>query len=46
LQSKLNVVSLDKGRHEILREIKAVTYHQISVERKDGGWEAQIIFDI
>ena len=46
LQSKLNVVSLNKSRHEILREIKAVTYHQIGVEETPDGWEARVIFDI
>ena len=46
LQSELNVVSLNRTRHEILREIKAVTYHQISVEETVEGWEARIIFDI
>jgi SHS2 domain-containing protein len=46
LESTLTLTRLDKGHHKILREIKAVTYHQISVERKDDGWEARIIFDI
>jgi len=46
LQSTLTVVPLKRGHHEILREIKAVTYHQISVESKNDGWEARIIFDI
>ena len=46
LQSKLNAVSLNKGHHEILREIKAVTYHQIAVEETPHGWEARVIFDI
>ena len=46
LQSKLSVTSLNKGRHEILREIKAVTYHQIAVEKTPDGWEARVIFDI
>jgi len=46
LQSELNVVSLNRTRHEILREIKAVTYHQISVEETPDGWEARVIFDI
>jgi SHS2 domain-containing protein len=46
LQSKLNAVSLNKSRHEILREIKAVTYHQIAVEETAEGWEARVIFDI
>ena len=46
LESTLTVASLDKGHHEILREIKAVTYHQITVEEKPHGWEARVIFDI
>ena len=32
--------------HEILMDIKAVTYHDISVEQTDSGWEATIIFDV
>jgi len=46
LESVLSLVRFRKGRHQIAREIKGVTYHQISVERKDGEWEARIIFDI
>jgi len=33
-------------RHQIKSELKAVTYHQIRVERKDAKWEAGIIFDV
>lgn len=32
--------------HEILREIKAVTYHQIDVTGKDNIWNARVIFDL
>ncbi|UCE34479.1 MAG: archease [Deltaproteobacteria bacterium] len=46
LHSILSVVSLEKSRHEILREIKGVTYHQIAVEETGDGWEARVIFDI
>ena len=46
LRSTLTVAPLRKGHYEILREIKAVTYHQISVKRLDDEWEARIIFDI
>jgi SHS2 domain-containing protein len=27
-------------------EIKAVTYHQLSVAREDGAWLARVIFDV
>ena len=33
-------------RHEILHEIKAVTYHQIDVNRTTEGWQAKVVFDI
>ncbi|MFN2526019.1 MAG: archease [Actinomycetota bacterium] len=26
--------------------VKAVTYHQLSVERSDGGWVGQVFFDV
>ena len=28
------------------REIKGVTYHQLRVQRQDGRWHAQVIFDV
>lgn len=37
---------LDPARHEIKTGIKAVTYHQLYVKEREGGWEAQVIFDI
>jgi SHS2 domain-containing protein len=40
------VDSYDPARHALGNEIKAVTYHQITVKRKLTGWEARIIFDI
>ena len=46
LKSKLSLSSFEPKRHQILREIKAVTYHQISVDKSDDGWEARVIFDI
>jgi len=33
-------------RHEFRGEIKAVTYHQLTVENSPVGWRARIIFDI
>lgn len=46
LKALIIFVIFDPNHHEILREIKAVTYHQISVCKIDRGWEANIIFDI
>jgi SHS2 domain-containing protein len=35
-----------EGVHVIKTEVKAVTYHQIEVRKKNGNWRAQIIFDL
>jgi len=37
---------LDPARHEIKTGIKAVTYHQLYVKEREGGWEARVILDI
>ncbi len=36
----------DPERHERRLLIKAATYHQLSIEKKDGFWVTNIIFDI
>jgi SHS2 domain-containing protein len=36
----------DPTRHPIDTEIKAVTYHQVTVEPCDTGWRARVIFDV
>ena len=34
-------------KHEVYTEIKSVTYHQLQVvEKSDGSWFAQVIFDL
>ncbi len=39
--------SYEPGRHDIAREIKAVTYHQLKVVRgEDGRWFGRVIFDL
>lgn len=37
---------LDRGRHELAHEVKAITYHGLLVERTEDGWLAEIIVDI
>jgi SHS2 domain-containing protein len=36
----------DPGRHRLLQEIKAVTYHQASVRSSPAGWMARIVLDV
>ena len=46
LQATLRGETFDAARHPIDTEFKAVTYHQIAVERLGTGWQARVIFDI
>ena len=46
LKSTLTLTSFEPEHHQVLREIKAVTYHQISVRKANDEWEARVIFDI
>lgn len=46
INSILTVTQLNIDKHELIREIKAVTYHQIEVTNKDNLWIARIIFDL
>ena len=39
--------TLDRRRHTLLAEVKAVTYHQLTVGRTaEGGWRATVLFDV
>jgi SHS2 domain-containing protein len=46
ISAALRALPLDPLKHEVLREIKAVTYHQIEVTEKNGIWKARVIFDL
>lgn len=46
IDATMTTTPFDPLRHEILREIKAVTYHQIDVIHKNGIWKARVIFDL
>jgi SHS2 domain-containing protein len=37
---------LDRTRHELAHEVKAITYHGLKVEREANGWLAEVIVDI
>lgn len=46
ITSTLSIKKFDSQYNVILREIKAVTYHQIEVKEKNGLWTARVIFDL
>jgi SHS2 domain-containing protein len=37
---------LDRARHELSHEVKAITYHGLRVEPTADGWLAEVIVDI
>jgi SHS2 domain-containing protein len=37
---------VDRVRHQMEHEIKAITYHELMVERTALGWAAEVIVDI
>ena len=37
---------LDAERHHQRADVKAVTLHDFSVERTEGGWKARVLLDI
>ena len=46
LKATVKGEQFDARRHELLREIKAVTYHQLKIEQGQAGWTARLVFDI
>src|SRR5438477_12139319 len=37
---------LDRSRHALEHEVKAITYHGLRVEKTEAGWLAEVIVDI
>jgi SHS2 domain-containing protein len=46
LEAEARGEPLDGRKHEICREIKAVTYHQAEIRKTPDGWTARVIFDV
>jgi len=46
IRARLGGEKLDYERHNFETEIKAVTYHQLSVTCENGRWLARVIFDV
>lgn len=37
---------LQRGKHPVFREIKAVTYHNLKIKKRNGNYSGKILFDI
>jgi SHS2 domain-containing protein len=45
-KAKVAGETLDAARHHQRADVKAVTLHDFSVEKEDGGWRARVLLDI
>lgn len=46
IEATVEAIPFDTGSHEVLNDVKAVTYHQAQVVEKTGRWVARVIFDV
>ncbi len=46
LEAELTGEPYDPQRHELLREVKAITWHQLLVAEREGGWDGRVILDL
>jgi len=46
LAARLSLEPYDPKKHVMKTEIKAVTYHGLSVKKRKRGWMARVIFDV
>jgi SHS2 domain-containing protein len=46
LEAVVQGEAFDAARHKLGHEVKAITYHALSVVQAADGWEAEVIVDI
>ncbi len=46
ITARVSGEDFDGARHEKRLLVKAATYHQLRIEKEDGRWATQVIFDI
>ena len=46
LRGEVGGEPIDRERHVLDHEVKAVTHHGLDLRREGGGWVAEVILDI
>lgn len=46
IAAEVDTVAFDPERTPFRGEVKAITYHQLSLGPTGGGWEARVVFDL
>ena len=46
LEATIRGEPLDRSRHQLAHEVKAITYHGLSVEKTENGWRVELVLDL
>ncbi len=46
VEGEIGGEAIDRARHSVYGEIKAVTFHELRLAVEDGVWKAQVLFDV
>ena len=46
LRARVTGEPLDSARHVLCGGVKAATLHELSLEKRDGGWEGFVLLDV
>lgn len=46
VQAEIFGEKIDPKKHILKKEVKAVTYHELSLKKTYGGWVAEVILDV
>lgn len=46
LSARVRGETVDFDRHELLTEVKGVTYHEAKIEKQGDCWMAELLFDV
>lgn len=46
VEGEIGGEAIDRSRHSVYGEIKAVTFHGLRIEDRDGVWSASVLFDV
>lgn len=46
VEGEIGGEAIDRSRHCVYGEIKAVTFHGLRIQDREGVWSAQVLFDV
>jgi len=46
LKARIRGEGIHFEKHRLKKEVKAVTYHELKVQKTEAGWVGEVIFDI